>query len=177
VPFSTGVVWQPLAGLQLSVVHTFPSLHVSAVPAVHTPPWHVSPPLHRLPSAHDEPFGTGAAWQPLAGLQLSVVHTFPSLHVSTVPAVHTPPWHVSPPLHRLPSAHAVPLARTGLLHTPPVQTSLVHGLPSAQSPAPAHGAQPPIGVCWQPLSAWQLSVVQALPSLQLSTVPAVHTPP
>jgi hypothetical protein len=177
VPFVTGEVAQPEAGLHVSAVQTLPSLQLSGVPAVQVPFWHVSAPLQTLLSTHDVPFVTGVAVHPVAGLHPSVVHTFPSLHVSAVPAVHTPPWHVSPPLHRLPSAHAVPLARTGLLHTPPVQTSLVHGLPSAQSPAPAHGAQPPIGVCWQPLSAWQLSVVQALPSLQLSTVPAVHTPP
>jgi hypothetical protein len=90
VPFSTGVVWQPLAGLQLSVVHTFPSLHVSGVPAVQLPLWHVSAPLHTVPSGQAVPFGTGVVWQPLAGLQLSVVHTFPSLHVSGVPGVQLP---------------------------------------------------------------------------------------
>jgi hypothetical protein len=34
---ATGAVWQPVAGLQLSVVQTLPSLHVSGVPAVHVP--------------------------------------------------------------------------------------------------------------------------------------------
>jgi len=66
------------------------SLQLSAVPAVHTPLWQVSSPLHGLPSAHDDPLGTGALWQPVAGLQLSVVHGLPSLQVTGVPAVQTP---------------------------------------------------------------------------------------
>ena len=37
VPFVTGVVVQPKAGLQLSVVQTLPSLQTSGVPAVQVP--------------------------------------------------------------------------------------------------------------------------------------------
>jgi hypothetical protein len=37
VPFATGVVVQPVAGLQPSVVHTLPSLHTIGEPGVHTP--------------------------------------------------------------------------------------------------------------------------------------------
>jgi hypothetical protein len=33
----TGLVVQPKAGVQVSVVHTFPSLQTSGEPAVHTP--------------------------------------------------------------------------------------------------------------------------------------------
>jgi hypothetical protein len=36
-PFATGVVVQPKAGVQPSVVHTLPSLQTSAAPAVHVP--------------------------------------------------------------------------------------------------------------------------------------------
>jgi hypothetical protein len=90
VPFSTGVLAQPLTALQLSVVQTLLSLQLRAVPAVHVPPWQVSSPLQTVLSAHDEPFGTAVFWQPVAGLQLSVVQTLPSLQLSGVPAAHTP---------------------------------------------------------------------------------------
>jgi hypothetical protein len=165
-----------VVGLQLSAVQTLPSLQLSGVPPVHSPAWQVSSPLQTLPSAHDEPFGTDVVRQPAMGSQESVVHTLPSLQLGGLPAVQAPLWHVSSPLHRLPSAHDAPFGRTGLLHTPALQTSVVHGLPSAQSAFTTQEAQPPIGVFWQPLSGWHESVVQALASLQLSAVPAVHTP-
>jgi hypothetical protein len=76
--------------LHESIVHAFPSLQLSVVPAVHTPTWHVSAPLHTVPSAHDVPLATAALTQPRATSQLSVVQTFPSLQLSGVPAVHTP---------------------------------------------------------------------------------------
>ena len=38
VPFVTGVVVQPKAGVQPSVVHTLPSLQTSGVPPVQVPP-------------------------------------------------------------------------------------------------------------------------------------------
>jgi len=68
------------------------------------------------------------------------------------------------------------IGSTVLLHTPSVQTSLVHGLPSAQSAATTQDSQPGIGVFWQPLTGWHESVVQLFPSLQLSPDPAVHAP-
>jgi hypothetical protein len=110
VPLSTGVLVHPDTGLQLSVVHTLPSLHASGVPEVHTPAWQVSLPLHTLPSLHDEPLGTAVFWQPAAGLQLSVVQTLPSLQLSGVPAVHTLLWQVSAPLHALLSLQDVPFS-------------------------------------------------------------------
>jgi hypothetical protein len=90
VPFGAGAVVQPVAGEQPSVVHGFESLQTSGVPAVQVPFWQVSGPLHRLPSVHDTPLATGAAVQPVAGLQVSVVHTLLSLHTMAVPAAHTP---------------------------------------------------------------------------------------
>jgi hypothetical protein len=162
--------------LQLSVVHTLPSLQTSGVPATHILAWHVSLPLHTVPSAHDEPSGRGAVRQPATGLQLSVVHGLPSLQVRGVPAVHTPPWQVSAPLHTVASAHEVPSGSWGFPQTPPAHTSLVHGLPSAQSAFTTQGWHPGICAFWQPLTGVQVSVVQALPSLQLSVVPAVQAP-
>jgi len=102
--------------------------------------------LQRFASAQDDPFGTAVAWHPRIGLQLSVVHALPSLQTGAVPVVHTPLWHVSSPLQRLPSAHEEPFGSTVLLHTPALQTSLVHGLPSVQSAFTTHDSQPGIGV-------------------------------
>jgi hypothetical protein len=39
--------------LQLSVVQTFPSLHVGAGPPTHVPPEHVSVVVQAFPSSHD----------------------------------------------------------------------------------------------------------------------------
>jgi hypothetical protein len=105
-----------------------------------------------------------------------VVHTLPSSQLGGVPAEHTPAWQVSSPLQTSASAHEAPSGSSGLLQTPAVHTSSVHGLPSAQSAPTTQGAQPGIGVFWQPLTGWQESVVQALPSSQLRPVPAVQTP-
>jgi hypothetical protein len=143
VPFSTGVLAQPLMGLQLSVVQTLPSLQLSAVPAPQTPLWQVSAPLQTLPSRQGVPLATAVLEQPKTALQESVVQTLPSLQVRGVPAVQTPAWQVSAPLQTLPSAQAVPF-KTGVLE--------------------------------QPVAGLQESVVQTLPSLQLSGVPAVQVP-
>ena len=133
VPLATGVCKQPKTGSQVSVVHTLLSLQLSAVPAVHTPAWQVSAPLHTFPSAHEVPFRTGMFWQPAAGSQLSVVHTLESLQLSAVPAVHTPAWQVSAPLHTFPSLHEDPSAMAKFWH-PAIgsQLSVVHTLPSLQ---------------------------------------------
>jgi len=168
--------WHPATGLQLSVVHTLLSLQLSAVPAVHKPAWQVSLPLHTLPSRQRVPFSTGVFWHPVAGLQLSVVHTLLSLQLSAVPAVHVPLWHVSSPLQTLLSAHELPLGNAGFPQTPSVHTSLVQGFPSAQSAFTPHVWQPGMGVFWQPLTGWHVSVVQALASLQLSGAPAEQVP-
>ena len=57
-PSDRGAVRHPATASQVSVVHGLPSLQASGVPAVHTPLWQVSAPLHRVPSAHDEPSGS-----------------------------------------------------------------------------------------------------------------------
>jgi hypothetical protein len=138
VPFATAVFAHPEAGLHESPVHTFPSLQLSAVPAVQVPFWQVSAPLQRLPSGQEVPLATGVTVHPVAGLHPSVVHTFPSLHVSGVPEVHAPAWQVSVPLQRLPSAHAVPFATVAFEHWPALQVSVVQGFPSLQSAFTTH---------------------------------------
>jgi hypothetical protein len=145
-PFGKEVATQPLTGSQESVVQTFPSLQLSGVPAVQVPLWQSSSPLQTVLSAQELPLATGVVKHPMIGSQESVVQTFESLQFGGVPGVQAPLWQVSLPLQRLPSAQDTPLASTGLLHTPAVHTSLVHGLPSAQSASTIQESQPPIGV-------------------------------
>jgi hypothetical protein len=79
---------QPVPGLHASSVHGFPSPQPSAGPPTQLPPLQVSFVVQALPSLQGSVFA--ACVQPVAGLQPSVVHTLPSLHVSAVPAVHVP---------------------------------------------------------------------------------------
>jgi hypothetical protein len=90
VPLATFAAWQPLVALHESVVHGLPSLQASGVPGVQAPAWHVSSPLHTVPSLQDVPLGALAVWQPLAVLHVSSVHGLPSLQTRAVPAVHVP---------------------------------------------------------------------------------------
>jgi len=139
----------------------------------------------------------GVLAQPLRALQLSIVQALESLQLSGVPAVQVPLWQVSAPLHTVPSAQAVPFATFGLaqpvvgLHVSFVHTlpSLqLSGVPAAHRPAwqvsaplqtvlSAQGVPFRTAVFWQPKVETQESVVQTLPSLQLSAVPAVQMPP
>jgi hypothetical protein len=143
---------------------------------MHVPPWQDSNPLHEFPSLHELPFATAGCWQPACGSQVSVVHGLLSLQLSGVPAVQRPAWQVSAPLHRLPSLHELPFGCAVFTQLPALQTSAVQGLLSLQSVSTLHGVQPAIGVWMQPERALHVSVVQALPSLQLRGVPAVHVP-
>jgi hypothetical protein len=106
-----GAWTQPVEGLQESLVQVSASLQVSGVPVVHVPAWHVSPPLHWLPSLHEEPFALLLKTQPALALHESVVHGLPSVQVGGVPAAHVPAWQVSAPLHWLPSLQGAPFAR------------------------------------------------------------------
>jgi hypothetical protein len=76
----------------------------------------------------------------------------------------------------LPSLHPVPFETTALLHTPAAQVSVVQGFESLQSAFTLQELQDGMGVCWQPLTALHVSVVQALLSLQLSAVPGAQAP-
>ena len=75
---------QPVAGLQLSVVHTLLSLHIVAAPETHTPPPQTSPVVQALPSLHALEL-LAKTQAPVAGLQLSVVHTLLSLQTTAPP--------------------------------------------------------------------------------------------
>src|SRR2546428_521433 len=128
---------------------------------------------------------------------MSLVQGLPSLQLSAVPGAHVPAWHVSAPLHTFPSLHEAPFAAaescqhgTGAdVAVGRRMTSMQFGsVPGVQTPAcivsvPLHAFPSLHDVpfatagCWQPATGSQLSVVQGLPSLQLSGVPAVHAPP
>jgi hypothetical protein len=121
------------------------------------------------------------------------VHGLLSLHTIAVPA-HRPPEQVSVAVHAFPSSQDAVL----FVWTQPVagsQLSSVHGLLSSQFNAPVPGWQLPpaqtspvvqklpsshaavLFVKTQPVAGLQLSVVQALLSLQTTAEPGTHTPP
>ena len=80
---------QPVLVLQVSVVQGLPSSQLSMAPDWHWPPWHASPMVQALPSEQAPEITLNT--QPLAGAQLSLVHTLPSLHAIAAPETHTPP--------------------------------------------------------------------------------------
>ena len=149
------LVWaQPVAELQVSSVHTFPSSQLSAGPPAHTPPLHASFVVQALPSSQLSagpptqppllqvslvvqafPSLQGAVlalWtQPVLGLQVSSVQTLPSSQLGARPPTHTPPPHRSLRVQEFPSSHEAVL----FVWTHPVvglQLSSVQGLPSLQ---------------------------------------------
>ena len=75
---------QPVAGLQVSVVHTLLSLHVMAPPEWQVPPPQVSPVVHAFPSS--QAFVLLMKAQPDAGLHVSVVQALLSLQTIAAPA-------------------------------------------------------------------------------------------
>src|SRR5256884_980733 len=113
------VPWlQPVTGSHVSTVHASPSLQSSAVPGVHTPPTHVSSPLHTEPSEHGVVSGAAG------------------------PPVQAPATQVSAVVHRLPSSQREPSGAWVPPHTPPAQMSpSVHAFPSSQA-APARPPPP-----------------------------------
>ena len=62
---------QPVAGLHVPATwHWSLAVHTTGFVPVHTPVWHVSVWVHRLPSLHAVPFGAVGFEQPVAGLQV-----------------------------------------------------------------------------------------------------------
>ena len=188
--FALFVFTQPVAGLQLSVVQTFPSSQVTGGP-MHEPFEHVSPAVHAFRSL--QAFALFVETHPVAGSQLSVVHGLLSLQTAAAPARHAPNAHTSPIVHALPSSqasvllakthpvaglqlsvvHALPSSHTRGTpgwHVPPVHTSpTVQAFPSEQEFASFVKTQPPV-------AGSQLSLVQGLLSLQTTPAPDRHAP-
>jgi len=72
-PFAfAGLEQTPVPGTQTPMSwHWSEAVHVTAVPAVQTPAWQVSAPLHRSASAHDAPFAfAGFEHRPVVVLQV-----------------------------------------------------------------------------------------------------------
>ncbi len=182
---------QPPLMLQESVVHGLPSSQPTAAPGWHAPLAQTSPLVHALLSEH---VAALLLWtQPLVGSQISSVHGLLSLQLTIVPGWHAPVAQTSPLVHALLSEQASVL----LLCTQPfvaLHESVVHGLLSSQPSAapgthapPAHASLtvhvlPSEQACvllvnTQPLAALQTSLVQGLPSLQVTVAPGTQEPP
>jgi hypothetical protein len=161
---------QPVAATHESFVHGLLSLQTKGTPAMQVPPEQDSCPLQAFRSP--QPlllFGVNT--HPVAGLQVSSVHGLLSLHTRGAP-VQVPFPHVSLIVHALLSLHALVL---GTPHWPlPLQTSLVHTLPSLVQGVPCgdrHESVASMQVFWhtgpfahglpdetQPLTALHVSV-------------------
>jgi hypothetical protein len=182
---------QPDAGLQVSLVQALPSLQTTTVPPWHVPPLQASPVVQALPSSHAAELFVWA--QPVAGLHESSVHGLLSLQLVAGPPWHVPPPQVSPVVHALPSSHGAVL----FVATQPLagsHESSVQGLPSSQTTAVPGWHDPPpqaspvvhalpsshglvLLVKTQPDAGLQVSVVQALLSLQTTGTPGRQAPP
>jgi hypothetical protein len=94
-------------------------LQPPAVPA-HVPPLHTSFVVQAFPSLHAVP-SAAAGFEHVPVLALHVParwHWSLAVHVTGLPPVHVPLWHVSVCVHALPSLHEVPSAAAGLEHCP-----------------------------------------------------------
>jgi hypothetical protein len=138
--------------LQESVVHTFPSSQLTAVP-LHTPPEHTSPAVQASPSLQNAELS--AYTHPKAESQRSSVQGFWSSQSGGWPPRHVPPEQASPVVQAFPSLHGLAL----LMCVQPrseSQTSSVQTFASSQS-----GGGPPTHAPLEQASF----VVQALPSV------------
>ena len=185
------LVWpHPEAGLQVSSVQTFPSSQFGAAPPRQTPPLHASFVVQALLSLHAAVL---LAWpHPDAGLQASVVHTFPSSQFGAAPPRQLPPLHASFVVQALLSLHSAVLFVC--VHPVGVHPSSVQGLPSSQFNGLPETHTPPLQrsfavqgllsehgtvlfVCPHPDAGSHVSFVQTLPSSQLSPAPPRQMPP
>jgi hypothetical protein len=154
----------PVAGVQAPATwHWSDGAHVTVLPAVHAPAWHVSFRSQALPSSHAVPFvAAGFVHVPVEGLHVPATwHWSAAAQVTRLPAVHAPETQVSLRSQAFPSLHAVPSEAVGLEQVP------VDGL---HAPATWHWSEA-VHVTWLPavhVPDWHVSLrSQALPSLQL----------
>jgi len=109
---------------------------------MHTPPVQVPAPLlHMVPS------GRVGFEQPLAGSHVPAEwQSSMAVHVTGVPGVQAPDWHVSFIVQALPSLHEVPFVAFGVEHMPVVGSHVpaawqvagggqVTAVPGVQAPA------------------------------------------
>ena len=174
-------------------MHGLPSLQLTPAPGLQTPPLHASLLVQLSPSLHGLPSLAAPNLQPLAGSQLSLVHTLLSAHGMRLPA-HLPFTHPSPVVQALPSSQvplvlavkAQPLPST---HTSSVQTLLslqTTGVDDLHVPfahaslvvqtSPSLHARPSLAALnLQPKPNTHTSLVHGLPSLQKTWLPT-HPP-
>src|SRR5262245_23200520 len=133
---SSGVPgWQPTNGVQVSTpLQASLSSHTRGMPPVHTPAWHVPFVVHTSPQ--EVPLGT----KPSAGQGAP------------------PPAHVSTASHPVAAGrHTVPPGSGGWVQVPePLQTSLVHALPSSPqgtNGVDSHASVVSLQVVWQSVAA------------------------
>jgi hypothetical protein len=148
--------------------------------------------VHTLPSVHGAPPPIPAYTQPVVALQPSLVQALLSLQTTGVPT-HCPAEQLSAVVQTLPSVQLPPTTAT-YWQMPPLQLSVVQVLVSEQSladptqvPAPlqtSETVQPlpssharVLLAFLQPVVGEQLSVVQGLPSSQVTAEPPLQAPP
>jgi hypothetical protein len=95
-------------------------MHVTEVPPVQMPPWHVSGPVQALPSLQLVPFAAAGFEQvPLPGSHVPATwHWSLAMHVTGLLPVQLPPWHVSVCVQALPSLQLVPFGAVGMEQLP-----------------------------------------------------------
>ena len=166
-------------------MQALPSLQLTLGPPLHPPPLHLSLLVHALPSL--QLFELFENTHPFEALHESLVHPLPSLQDRAAPPLQPPPLHLSFFVQALPSSQPFELLEN--THPlPGLHESLVHPFPSLQETAAPAKQLPPahwsfcvqalpsvhtesLGVCTHPLTEWQLSFVQLLPSSQMSAIP------
>ena len=98
----------------------------------HFPPVHLSPEVQALPSSHSVSSILFTLEQPVIELQLSIVQSLLSLHVTGIPGLQVPDWQASPWEHTSLSVQGRLSATAACSHVPMVlQASVVQTLPSS----------------------------------------------
>ena len=116
VPFGAAGFEQPVAGSHVPTTwHWSLAVQTTGLEPVHTPAWHVSVCVHRLPSLHAVPFGAAGFEQaPVPGSHVPATwHWSLAVHVTGFVPLHVPAWHLSVCVHPSPSLHAVPFGALG----------------------------------------------------------------
>lgn len=120
---AVGLEQSPVNGLHAPATwHWSEATQVTLPPAVHAPARHVSFKSQALPSLQPVPsVAVGFEHWPVPGLHVPATwHWSDAVHVTVLPAVHTPAWHVSFESHTFPSLQLVPFATVGFEHCPVV---------------------------------------------------------
>jgi hypothetical protein len=146
VPFGAGgLEHAPVEGLQLPAsVHWLEAAQTTGFDPTQLPDSHWSVWAHALPSLQLVPFvAVGFEQTPVDESHVPATwHGSDAVHVTVVPAVHVPFWHVSSRSHALPSLQLVPFVAAGFEQTP------VDGL---HVPATWHGSDAVQTTPWQRL--------------------------